>query len=148
MVKQFLVGVFRGSQDEVVAFENINEAGVAFNHFQGELQNTIQSLMQVIGAGDVTNCLVQDIYVRIVNRNRRRGHEATLETEAHSVQLQFLMATIKQKRRLVDLILRGVQITWVTPLVTLNVHVVAVCGPIGRRHGSRNPLQMCNLKKW
>ncbi len=49
--------------------------------------------MKPVGTGDTADSMVQNIYMRIVNRNRR-GHVATLSAGLGSVQSQFLMETI------------------------------------------------------
>ena len=55
--------------------------------------HTIQRLVKPVGTGDTADSMVQNIYMRIVNRNRR-GHVATLSAGLGPVQSQFLMETI------------------------------------------------------
>src|SRR5437764_1998810 len=65
--------IFRGPQNQVLTFKNVNETGIAVNALDCKSQNPVESLMKSIGAGNAADALVQNIYMRISNRNRR-GH--------------------------------------------------------------------------
>src|SRR5437763_1932349 len=95
-IEQFRVRVLGRPQNQVLAFKHVNETGVALHNFYREIQNPVERLVETVGGGDAADGLMQDIYMRIINRDGRR-HEDTLAVAANCVQLQFLMETIRQK---------------------------------------------------
>ncbi len=68
-VEQFVVGVFGGSQDQILPCEDVYKAGITLNHFYCKIQNAIERLMKAVSRGDAADSVVQNIYMRVVNRN-------------------------------------------------------------------------------
>ena len=62
-VEQLLMWIFRGTQNQVLVFQNIDETGIAFDDFNRKVQNPVKRLMKTISAGYMADGLVQDIYM-------------------------------------------------------------------------------------
>jgi hypothetical protein len=87
------MGIFRGTENEVLAGENINEAGITFNQIYGKIEHPVERLVKSIGRGNLGYGVVEDLNRRIISMNRR-SHDITLSTELGDVQSQFFMDRI------------------------------------------------------
>jgi hypothetical protein len=63
------VGVLGSPQDQILSGKYVDEAGITFHHFYSEVQNTIERLMKTVSRGDTADGVVQNVYMRVVNRN-------------------------------------------------------------------------------
>src|SRR5437764_8112216 len=101
--------IFRGPQNQVLTFKNVNETGIALNDLDCKIQNPVESLMKSIGAGNAADALVQNIYMRIINRNRR-GH--SLNPSAGETACPIAISDRDNKAKL------RVHLPWIQPTAT------------------------------
>jgi hypothetical protein len=68
------VRIFGRPQNQIVPFNYIYKAGIAFNYFDRKIQNAIECLVKAVGCGNAADCVVQNLRMRIIKVNRR-SHE-------------------------------------------------------------------------
>src|SRR5439155_26703838 len=117
--------IFRGPQNQVLTFKNVNETGIALNDLDCKIQNPVESLMKSIGAGNAADALVQNIYMRIINRNRR-GHSFNPSGGETACPIAISDRDNKAKLRVRLWRVNATQLTAVTQFVTINMQAVAM----------------------
>ena len=92
-VQNLLMGILRCAENQLLTGKYVDETGITFDQFHCEIQHAVERLVKSIGRGNLTDRVVQNLNMRIIEMSRR-GHEITLVGRRHSVQLQFFMARI------------------------------------------------------